>query len=91
MLLVAVGVPAISPVEAFSVRPGGRARSTNHENGNVPPDAWNVRLYGCPIFPFGNTDPVVMINGGTVKLIVNDNVFDLLWCVGAEESVTVKL
>ena len=38
-LLVAVGVPATSPVDAFRVRPGGKARSTNHENGNVPPDA----------------------------------------------------
>ena len=38
-LLVAVGVPAISPVEAFRNRPGGRGRSINHEYGKVPPDA----------------------------------------------------
>ena len=78
ILLVAVGVPTISPVDALRRRPGGKARSTDQENGKVPPDAWNVTLYGCPTFPFGSTEPVVMISGGTVRLIVKDNVFDLL-------------
>ena len=90
-LLVAVGVPSISPVDVFSVRPGGRARSTNHEYGKVPPDADNVTLYGCPTIPFGSTEPVEISSGGTVKVIVKDSVFALLCCVGREESVTVNV
>jgi hypothetical protein len=90
-LLAAVGVPVISPVEAMRTRPGGKARSATHENGKVPPDAWSDTLYGCPTFPLGSAEAVAMTNGGTVKLIVKDNVFDLVCCVGAAESVTVNV
>jgi hypothetical protein len=91
ILSVAVGVPSISPVDVLRVRPGGNARSANQENGKVPPDADSLALYGCPTLPLGNTDPFVMSSGGTVNVIDSDSVFDMVCCVGSEESVTVKV
>ena len=88
-LLEAVVVPVISPVDELRIRPGGKARSVDQETGKVPPDACKVTVYGFPTFPFGSTEPVVMINGGTVRLIVKDNVFEFVCRVGAK-SVTVN-
>ncbi len=51
---VPVGVPDISPVEAFKLRPdGSEPRVTAHEYEGVPPAASRLALYAAPSVPSG--------------------------------------
>ena len=60
----AVGVPLITPVEAFSERPTGKDPvSILHINGGTPPEAVRVAEYEVPDVPSGR-EAVVMV--GTV-------------------------
>jgi len=86
--VVVSGVPLMSPVAEFSVRPdGSRPVATDHVNGPVPPVAVNVNEYGEFTAPSGKA-VVVMARGPapTAKLKVRDAV-----CAGEPESVTLKV
>jgi len=60
---VAVGVPLIRPVDAFSIRPLGNIPDVScHEYGTVPPVApsvWEYAVLTCPLL----SDLVVMVSG----------------------------
>ena len=54
MIAVAVGVPVIAPVEAFSLSPAGNVPLVVVQwKGGVPPVATRVALYAVPIWPLG--------------------------------------
>src|SRR5215469_5381049 len=62
---VAVGVPAIVPVAAASVRPAGRLPLLSaQESGAVPPLAVSAAEYAWPTCPFGSEDTVMFSAGG---------------------------
>ena len=60
----AVGVPLISPVSAFRLRPAGRPPSMLHVIGAVPV-AVRIWLYASPTLPSGRLD-VVMVGAAAV-------------------------
>ena len=85
---VAVGVPVIAPVDAFSVNPAGRLPPvTVHVYGEVPPLTASEALYAVPTVPAGS-DVVVMLSADAT--IVSVTVTDFA-CAGALESVTVNV
>lgn len=65
-----VGVPLISPVDAFSVNPAGNVPEVNcHVKAPVPPVAASICVYGTPAWPLGR-DVVVMVR--TAAVIVTE-------------------
>lgn len=63
LFAVAVGVPVIAPVEAFSLSPAGKVPLVVVQfRGNVPPVATRAALYAAPICPLGKLE-VVMASG----------------------------
>jgi hypothetical protein len=65
----AVGVPEITPVEAFSESPAGRAPLIVHVEVPAPPTDCSVALYGTPATAAGS-DAVVTERGGAEKSII---------------------
>jgi hypothetical protein len=57
-----VGVPEISPVEPFRLKPAGNdvPEASDQVYGRAPPEAWTVELYERPTYPPGR-DVVVML------------------------------
>ena len=49
-----LGVPEITPVDAFSDRPAGSVPVAAYVYGPVPPVAVTVWLYAVPAVPAGN-------------------------------------
>jgi hypothetical protein len=83
----AVGVPLMTPVDAFSERPAGIVPLVRaHVYGVVPPVAASVVLYGEPTVPFGKELVVIL----TVEVIVRASV-TVLDTIGDSESLTLKL
>jgi hypothetical protein len=83
---VAVGVPEMTPVVAFKVRPAGSAPAMMLQvYGGVPPMACKVWLYAVPLVPPAS-DVVVTPSGGSVTVILRLAV--LVTAVGVCESVT---
>jgi len=88
-LTVAVGVPAIAPVVAFSERPAGNVPDvTDQEYGVVPPLAASVALYAVPTWPLGRV--VVVIAKAAAALTVSVRLADFV-CAGLLVSVTVNV
>src|ERR1039457_7193101 len=57
-----VGVPPISPVEAFSAKPAGKVPAVScHVKATVPPVAARLWEYATPTWPLGR-DVVVIVN-----------------------------
>lgn len=71
-LAVAVGVPAIAPVEAFSARPVGSVPDVSVQiYGVAPPVATSVALYAVPTWPFGSEVVVIAnVTGGVVTVLL---------------------
>jgi hypothetical protein len=68
-----VGVPEITPVEAFSVSPAGRLPDAiDHVSGEIPPLACNVALYAVPTVPEASVVVVTAGAGTTVMPTVAD-------------------
>ena len=65
----AVGVPLISPVSAFRLRPAGRPPSMLHVIGAVPV-AVRVWLYASPTLPFGRVSVVMLGAAAAFSLMV---------------------
>jgi hypothetical protein len=87
----AVGVPLITPVEAFSERPLGSAPEVNAQlYGAVPPLAVRVAVYAAPTLALGKA--LVAIDKGATPAgrIVENRLADLVWA-GLLESVTVNV
>jgi hypothetical protein len=65
MLVVCVGVPLITPVVGFSVKPAGSAPfAIAHVYGPFPPETVSVAEYEALTRPFGK-DPMVIVTGPT--------------------------
>ena len=80
-----VGVPAIWPVAAVSVRPAGRdPLVTDQEYGVVPPVAAKEALYAAPTCP-PLSELVVTLTGLGAELTVNVTLTAALW-IGEAES-----
>jgi hypothetical protein len=95
---VAVGVPLITPVDAFNVRPPGKVPEVSvHAYGVVPPLATNVCEYGVPTWPF-TSEVVVTLMGfilGVVMVMLSNfvaaltvDVAEVARAVGALELPT---
>lgn len=80
------GVPLITPVEGFNVKPAGKD-DTCQVCAPVPPFAISVREYGTPTIPSGSA-VVVISSGGIVDVIATVAV---AVCGGVPESVTVNV
>ena len=66
-LAVAVGVPLIAPVEAFSARPyveRALPLVCDHVYGVVPPVAASVVLYAVPTWPLGSEEVLMLTGAG---------------------------
>src|SRR5664280_3451355 len=64
-----VGVPAITPVEASRVSPGGRDPNvTDHIYDHVPPRAFKFCEYGVPTEP--NASDVVVTTRGSAAIVI---------------------
>ncbi len=79
-----VGVPLITPVDGFSVSPGGIVVDDQVYAG-VPPLAASVAEYGAFMLPPGSDD-VLIANGGA---IVREKLRFAVSGTGAVESVSV--
>ena len=66
----AVGVPLISPVVSFSVRPSGRAPPLMLHLMGVVPVAVRVWLYASPTLPSGRLDVVMLGAAAAFSLMV---------------------
>lgn len=66
---VAVGVPEMTPVDGFSVRPPGRLPSVvDHVNGPAPPETDRVCEYAT-VPEAGPSDDVEMMSGSTTRIV----------------------
>ena len=62
----AIGVPEITPVVGFKLRPGGSVPAEMLQvSGAIPPTVWTVWLYAWPILP-GGREVVVIESGVTL-------------------------
>ena len=66
----AVGVPLISPVVSFSVKPSGRALPLTLHVMGVVPSAVRVWLYASPTLPFGRVSVVMVGAAAVLSLMV---------------------
>ena len=84
-----VGVPAMTPVDAFRVTPPGRLPATMLQlYGVVPPVAARACEYAAPTLPFGRL-AVVSVNGFATRML-SDFVDDKLsWPVTRTVNVDV--
>ena len=64
-----VGVPEITPVVAFKLRPPGRVPETTDQPIGVAPVAVRVTEYAVPVLPLNNGDVEVIANGAAGALI----------------------
>jgi hypothetical protein len=83
-----VGVPPISPVEAFSAKPAGNVPAVScHVKAPVPPVAARLWEYATPTWPLGR-DVVVIVNvaGAMVRFK-----FTVAVCAEDPESVTLNV
>jgi hypothetical protein len=65
-----VGVPLISPLEAFSVNPAGSVPEVNcHVKTPVPPDAAIICAYATPACPFGREVVVIDSVAGAIVIV----------------------
>jgi hypothetical protein len=84
----AVGVPAISPVEAFSANPAGRDPEARDQlYGDEPPPAESTLEYSVFTLPPGR-ELVTIWSGETLIVMLMDNDCLAVCTVGADESVT---
>ena len=89
-LAVAVGVPVMAPVAAFSESPAGSApMAIDHVYGNVPPVAASAALYAFPAWPLGSNEVVIESTPAPEDEMKRVSVAVLV-CAGLLESVTVK-
>jgi hypothetical protein len=65
----AVGVPPITPLDEFSVKPAGRPVAA-HVYGGVPPAPFSVALYAVFAVPSGSEVAVILRPAAIVRLNV---------------------
>src|ERR1035441_483731 len=83
-----VGVPPISPVEAFSAKPAGNVPAVScHVKAPVPPVAARLWEYATPTWPLGR-DVVVIVNVAGAMVSVR---FTVAVCAEDPESVTLNV
>ena len=84
---IAVGVPAMTPLEAFSVSPAGKAPAeTVQVYGVVPPEAASVLEYATPTCPSG----IQPVDSFKVGITMVSGRVAVLVCTGLLESVTLN-
>ena len=70
------GVPAISPVEGFSVSSGGKLPAIENEYGGSPPVVLRLELYGTPTCPLAVAQPRIRGAPGEANKLKPDSVND---------------
>jgi len=85
---IVVGVPAMTPLEAFSVSPAGKAPAeTVQVYGVVPPEAASALEYAAPTCPSG----IQPVDSFKVAGVIVSTRVAVLVCTGLAESVTLKV